>query len=104
MTEHRETTARPTKNGSEPTTSSAATISPHPAIATGLAATACSDVRIASIAVACRSSINGNDTTLTHSAATANRKPTPQPTMMSDHPSGVVSTRVAKSGMLAAAA
>ena len=52
--------------------------------------------------VACRSSINGNDTTLTHRATTANRKPTPQPTMISDHPSGVISTRVAKSGMLAA--
>jgi hypothetical protein len=71
-------------------------------MANGFFITARSDVRIASIAVACRSSINGNDTTLTHRATTANRKPMPQPTMMSDHPSGVVNTRVAKSGMLAA--
>ncbi len=33
---------------------------------------------------------HGNDTTLTHRATTANRKPTPQPMIMSDHPSGVV--------------
>src|SRR6476660_8792065 len=44
------------------------------------------------------------DTTLMHRATTANRKPTPQPMIMSDHPSGVVNTRATKSGMLAAGA
>ena len=75
---------------------------PQTAIANGFSFTARSDVRIASIADACRSSINGNATTLMHRATTANRQPTPQPTMMSDQPSGVVNTRLAKSGMFAA--
>ena len=84
-------------------TSSTATINPHAAIGTGFRATARSDVTMASPAPAWRSSISGNDTTLMHSATTANRKPTPQPTTISHHPCGVVSTRVAKSGMPAAA-
>src|SRR5437879_9479962 len=61
---------------------------PHAAIGIGFSLTACSDVRTASIAVACRSSISGNDTTLMHRAATAKKKPTPQPTMMRVQPSG----------------
>src|ERR1700736_6006424 len=97
------TTASPRNIGSDPRTSSTATISPHAAIGTGFFATARSDVTMASAALAWRSSIRGNETTLTQSATTANRNPTPQPTTISHHPCGVVSTRRAKSGMDAAA-
>ena len=58
---------------------------------------------MASAALAWRSSIKGNETTLMQSATTANRKPTPQPTTISHHPCDVVSTRLAKSGIPAAA-
>src|SRR5882757_6596295 len=91
------TTVRPRKNGSDPATSSTATINPQAAIGTGLRATARNDVTIASPAPAWRSSISGNDTTLTQSATNANTKPTPQPTTISHQPCGVVSTRVTKS-------
>ena len=46
------TTARPRKNGSDPATSSTATINPQAAIGTGLRATARSEVTIASPAPA----------------------------------------------------
>jgi hypothetical protein len=45
----------------------------------------------------------GRDTALMHRAMSANRKPMPQPTIISHHPSVVVSTRRAKSGIWAAA-
>ncbi len=97
------TTARPRKNGSDPKTSNAATINPQAAIGSGFRAAARSDVTIASPTPTWRSRINGNETTLTHSATKANRKPTPQPATISHQPSGVVSTRLAKSGISAAA-
>ena len=93
------TTARPRKNGNVPATRSTATINPQAAIGAGLRATARSEVTIASPALAWRSSIRGNDTTLIQSATRANRKPTPQPTTISHQPCDVVSTRVAKSEM-----
>jgi hypothetical protein len=52
VTEQRDDDARPRKNGSDPATSSTATISPHAAIGTGFRATARSDVTMASAAPA----------------------------------------------------
>ena len=96
------TTARPRSNGSEPSASSIATISPHTAIVSGFAATTRTEVSTASTAPTSRSSSNGNEITLMVSTSTANRKPTALPTTMSDQPAGVVKTRLMKSGIDAA--
>src|SRR2546430_16836825 len=96
------TIASPRKNGSDPATSSTATIKPHAAIGTGFFATARSEVTIASPAPVWRSSMVGNDTTLTHRATSANRKPTPPPAAINHQPCGAGRIPVAETGQVGA--
>jgi hypothetical protein len=86
-------------SGSEPITKSPAIINPHAAVVTGFLSTTLADVRIATPAPTLRSSSSGNDTTLIINTTTANRKPTPLPTTISVHPSGVVKTWRRKFGI-----
>src|SRR5215470_7446995 len=86
------TTARPKKNGNDPSTSSVATIKPQIAITIGFLSTALVDVVIATAAPTSRSSNRGNDTTPMVNTHTANRKPMALPQMISFRPASVVST------------
>ena len=83
------------KNGIEPITNSAATMKPHSAMVTGLAATTRIEVSSATAAPTSRSSSNGNEIAPMASTTTANRKPTPVPTTIKIQPAGVLNTSLA---------
>ena len=72
-------------------TRSAATITPHSAMVSGLRMTTRSEVSIATAAPTSRSSSSGNDTTPTRKAAIANSRPTPLPTRIRLQPARVKS-------------
>jgi len=86
------TTARPKKNGSEPTINNTATMNPHNAIVRGLAMTTRIEVNSATAAPTSRSSNNGKETAPIVRASTANKKPIPVPTTIRCHPADVVNT------------
>ena len=83
---------RPRSSGIDPIARPPATIIPQTAIGRGFAATARTDVAIATPSPTSRSSNIGNDTTLTVSTTRAKANPTPMPTTISAQPAPVVST------------
>jgi hypothetical protein len=93
------TIARPTNKGNEPISREPATMRPHIAIVIGFAITALTDAVTAVVTPTSRSRSSGKDTTLRVNTTTAKRKPTPQPTMMSAQPDGVVKTWRANSAI-----
>src|ERR1700683_2446037 len=86
------TITSPSKQGTDPITSAAATIRPHAAIGSGFVTTAWIEVQIAVSIFTSRSSNSGKDTTLIVRVRTANRNPIPTPRMIIAQPASVVNT------------
>src|SRR5215216_28390 len=90
MPEHRHHDREAEESGSDPIASAKATIRPQTAIVVGFLSTALTEVSTAAITPTLRSSSSGNETTVSVSTTTANRKPTKLPMTMSRQPAGVV--------------